>query len=109
MGKKKRTLSLVKSQKGQTVVEYLLLLAVLVFISSMIFRTPVFKMWMGSDSPLFSELRRQMVYSYCNPMPPKADSAETCVHNYGTVIESYKADPGDEGGTRFFIPADQYP
>lgn len=109
MGKEKRTLPLVKSQKGQTVVEYLLLIAVMVFITMMIMTSPVFKSWMGKDSVLFTELRRQMVYAYCNPMPAKSDSQESCEHDYGTILESYKAEPGDAGGTRFFIPADEYP
>ncbi len=109
MGKEKRNLSLVRKDSGQSVVEYVLLLAVLTFIASMIIRSPLFKQWMGQDSLLFVEMRRQMVYSYCNPMPARPDSVETCEHDYSTVLESYRAAAGSDEGTRFFIPADEYP
>ncbi len=97
-----------KNQKGQSVVEYILLLAVLTFITSIILRSQLFKNYMGQNSVFFSELRRQMVFSYCNPMGVYASSQETCVHNYGSVLDSYQGrENGD--GTRFFIPAEEYP
>lgn len=107
MGKKKRNLSLVRNDLGQSVVEYVLLLAVLIFIASVILKSTLFRQWMGQDSVLFVEMRRQMVYAYCNPMPAEAASAESCEHDYGSVLESYKA--AGVGDSRFFIPSDEYP
>jgi len=101
MGKKKRNLSMVRKDSGQSVVEYILLLAVLTFIISVIFQSPMFRQWMGKDSLLFGELRRQMVYAYCNPLAAAPSSPESCAHDYGTLLESYNG--------RFFIPAEEYP
>lgn len=55
---------LLKSERGQSAVEYILLLAVISSISYAFFNNAKFKAFFGKNSGYFTSLRQGMSYSY---------------------------------------------
>ena len=94
-----------KKEKGQTVVEYIFLLAVVVSLAFAIFNSPVFKRFLGKDSEFFAALRKVFMVSYRHGLyessiVPKADPAEDYSGEHSTYV--------GENGTRFFTPTAPY-
>ena len=52
------------NQKGQSTVEYVLLLVVVVSLAAAFMNSDTFKKFVGKDSQLIQKLARQIVYSY---------------------------------------------
>jgi Flp pilus assembly pilin Flp len=63
MGNKKQT-HFLKSQFGQSTVEYVLLLAVVVSLFVSIFRSPAFQQFFGEDSSFFNAIAQKMRLDY---------------------------------------------
>jgi hypothetical protein len=61
---KLQTPVLLKNKKGQSVVEYILLLAVLSSIGYSFYNNRAFKEFIRGDVGLFANLRKRMEYSY---------------------------------------------
>lgn len=55
---------ILKSQRGQSVVEYIMLLAVISSVVFIVFKNPKFKTMFQSDAGLFATMRKGMMYSY---------------------------------------------
>jgi len=94
-----------KGDKGQTVVEYIFLTAVIVSLAVAIFNSPVFKKFLGKDSEFFVVLRKIFTVSYRHGLYegsiiPKSDPAE----DYNGEHKSYVGD----NTTRFFTPTGPY-
>jgi hypothetical protein len=53
-----------QAQKGQSVIEYVLLLAVVMFLVATIFRSQLFTDLFGQDSSFFAALKERMEYGY---------------------------------------------
>lgn len=51
-------------QKGQSTIEYVLLLAVVMLLVSIVLRSPLFADLLGKDSSFFKALKDRMEYSY---------------------------------------------
>lgn len=95
---------ILKSDKGQSAVEYLLLMAVLASITYTVFHNPEFKKFMSSDSGVFASMRRGMIYSYRYgrdiTTSENPDNAMSFEYN-GTNHELYVNQK--ESATRFFM------
>lgn len=57
-------MKLLSKQNGQSVVEYVMLLAVISFLAATIFRSPLFTDFFGDNSNFFNALKDRMEYSY---------------------------------------------
>ena len=93
---------MINNSKGQSTVEYILLLAVVVSLALAFLNSPVFKRFVGKDSQLMQKLYVQMSYSYRHGRMGTVDSS-----NYEKEHETY-FNP-DEGRSRFFAPVTKYP
>lgn len=93
------------NEKGQSVVEYIMLLAVISLITFSVINSGKFKDFMGEDSAFFAGLRSQIGYSYRHGyLNSEADRSDA---NYSGPHETYYNI--DDGQTRFFSGGEQYP
>ena len=85
MAKFKNTVFL-KNKKGQSVVEYILLLAVISSIGFSVYNNRKFKEFLGGNSGFFAELRKGMEYSYRygRPLNAEVNYDEAMEFNYGS-------------------------
>ena len=90
------------NQKGQSIVEYVLLIGLLLMIAVSIFKSEQFKRIFGEDSELFTKLRRQFEYEYRHGLSGVIDTSD---NSYGGDHESFYS----AGKTRFFSPDTPYP
>ena len=90
-----------KHNKGQSVVEYIMLLAVMVVIGMTIFKSDLFTKFMGSDSEFFAALRGYFEYTYRHGTPTGRNEDMT---QTGISHDSYYKN----GSTRFFL-VKEYP
>ncbi|ATH06543.1 hypothetical protein BIY24_00870 [Halobacteriovorax marinus] len=92
-------------ERGQSAVEYIMLLAVISLITFSIVNSNKFKDFMGEDSGFFAGLRSQLEYSYRHGyLNSEADRSDD---NYSGPHETYY--DIDDGRTRFFTGGEQYP
>lgn len=89
-----------RNQKGQSTVEYILLLSVMSVLVFSIFNSKLFQSNLGKDGKLLKAYKLQFEFAYRNAFP--YDGKE---YSYGAVHPSY----ADGNGTRFFIPKQAYP
>ncbi len=92
------------NEVGQSMVEYILLLAVLTSIGFGLFRSDAFKGVMGGDAEFFKKLRLQIAYSYRHGSTGTIDNS-----SYAGFHDSYYN--VKENDTRFFGIGleDEYP
>ena len=93
---------MIENKKGQSLVEYILLLGMLLMIGVSIFKSAQFKQIFGEDSSLFEKLRRQFEYEYRHGLSGELDRTD---NSYGGEHESFYT----QGKTRFFSPDTPYP
>lgn len=55
---------LLRKNSGQSTVEYVLLLATVMFLVGLVLRSPLFADLLGEDSNFFNALKERMEYSY---------------------------------------------
>ncbi len=90
------------ARTGQSLVEYILLLGMLLMIGVSLFKSDAFKNIFGEDSALFSKLKKEFEYEYRHGLSGHNDQTD---NSYGGGHESYFM----QGKTRFFAPTDPYP
>lgn len=90
------------NQKGQSTVEYILLLVVVVSIATALMNSETFKKFVGKDSALMKKLVGQMAYSYRHGRQGDNDTSNYSL-NHETFYNS------TEGKSRFFTPQTSYP
>ncbi len=107
---KLQNLVLLKNKKGQSVVEYILLLAVLSSLSFALYNSTRFKSFIKGDVGFFDSIRKRMEYSYRYGRELNADV------EYDSAMEfSYGDNKHDtyynkqENSSRFFAGQDAYP
>ena len=95
-----------KNQKGQSVIEYVLLLGVVMLFILVVIRSTAFDNFLGEGSPFFKILRERFVYTYCQGRkgndPTKCHSVN---YNNPEDHPSYSAN----GVSRFFSGKEKYP
>ncbi|MCY4643112.1 MAG: hypothetical protein OXB88_00680 [Bacteriovoracales bacterium] len=98
----------IKSQRGQSTVEYILLLAVLIILLTAVLRNRRFQDYVGTDGKFFRDYARRIGYTYRhghsggrpgNAPPPQND--------YTSTHDTYKRRGGS--ASRFVIPLGEYP
>lgn len=90
------------NNRGQTVVEYILLLAVVVFVSMAIFRSSYMQDFFGEDGAFATAYRTELEYSYRFAIGGRGGiNVQFSSPNH----PSYK----NAGQTRFFGPKNGYP
>lgn len=90
------------NEKGQTLVEYILLLSVVLAVGIALFRSERFRAFLGPQSGIFAEIRTYMEYTYRHGSAFKGQSDES---NYENVHDTYIK----RRETRFFSPLEKYP
>ncbi len=89
-----------KSEQGQSTVEYILLFAVVISLISLVFKSESFKNLFGEQGEFATIYKSEIEFSYRNALPGREAFA---VPNY----QEPNAQPSYQG--RFFIALDQYP
>ena len=102
MGKSRKPVLKQKKNKGQSTVEYIMLLAVITSIVVSVVNSDWFKQFFGPDSEVFERMKSYMEYTYRHGLPGQNGVAD---YGYGQEHETYFKD----GQTRFFYPKDRYP
>lgn len=97
MGNKK-TLTNLKSDSGQSTVEYILLLAVVVVLMSTVLNNQRFKSFFGDDSAFFTAIatRISMTFRYATNVSEADNISNTPVKNHPSFVSP------DGSSTRFF-------
>lgn len=96
--------SLVKhDQKGQSMVEYIMLMAVIVVIAVSIFQGRRFQSLFGEQGSFAVFYKRELEYSYRHALRGNGATPETV--DYNTPHDSYVSG----GTTRFFGARESYP
>ncbi len=96
-----------KNEKGQSVLEYVLLMAVVVSMGMAVFKSKVFTDFMGPNSVYFETLRKNFEFSYRYGSPPSGLEDPSEGNAYASRHESYFN--GSINETRFFTPVETYP
>ncbi len=94
-----------KHQQGQSTVEYVLLLSVVMLFMIVVIRSTAFKQFMGENSPFFKILRERFVYTYCHGRDGMDPTK--CRINYNTPENHPSYSLGGE--SRFFSGKEAYP
>ena len=99
----------IKNNKGQSAVEYILLLAVISSISYAFFNNRKFKEFFGKDSSYFSSLQQGMAYSYRYGRELKRDTnyEQAMSFNYSSPQHDTYYDK-TTNKSRFFTGVDPY-
>lgn len=100
-----------KNQKGQTMVEYILLLAVAVSIFLTFYRSETFRRLFGEQGEIGKKMKAQNEFSYRHAFyatGPSRERVDDIPRDNVDIVQhpSYK-EPGS-GDTRFFGPRDPY-
>ena len=90
-------------QQGQTTVEYILLIAVVVSVFSVMMKTPAIKDFFSPSGKSLNALKLELEYSYRHGFRGKADFKIPNYNSYNHESYYYK------GETRFFSSKDAYP
>lgn len=94
--------------QGQSAVEYLLLLSVVVSLGLTVFKSDVFKKMFGENSGMFESLRKRMEYNYRYTQDTEKGKTEDNFSSYSSPShDSYVSANGTE--THFFSPKQKYP
>jgi hypothetical protein len=98
----------IKTEKGQTVVEYLLLMVVAISLVLTFYRSEAFRRLFGEQGFVGTQIKSQTEFSYRHAFSRNRPATDIAPNNKdGSSHPSY-ADL-NEGGTRFFGPKGVYP
>jgi len=97
-----------KSEKGQTVVEYILLLTVAVSLVLTFYRSATFKRLFGEQGMLGQQVKSQTEFAYRHAYSMNRPATDVSRDNKDGASHPSYADE-NAGGTRFFGPKRAYP
>lgn len=93
-----------KEEKGQTTVEYILLLAVVISFTVGIFQSQRFQEFMGSDSDFFQIIKQRLEYNYRHAyLPEDPDNNLDVQAKHDSFYDS------ESDSSRFFSGIREYP
>lgn len=96
-----------KNQKGQTVVEYILLLSVAMSLVLTFYRSTAYKRLFGENGAVGKQLKSQNEFAYRHAYSRNRPATDIPRNNKDGATHPSYADI-NEGGTRFFGPKDPY-
>jgi len=101
---------ILKKNSGQTFVEYILLLAVVVSVTYGLLNNKKFKEFFKGDKGMFLMMRQGMSYSYRFGVPYKKDDKQDQKIDFAYESSGHDTylNP-DTGKSRFFSGQDEYP
>lgn len=99
----KRKISILENQLGQSTVEYLMLMAVVLFVVYSVFQSDYFKNFFGEDGTFAAVFRQEIEFSYTNAYTDRKFFREP--DYLGEPHPSYE----EFGQTRFFGALESYP
>lgn len=91
--------------KGQSTVEYILLLVVVASLATTVFKSDAFKELFGEDSSFFATVKKRVQFTYRHAIE---DEKETDEYNYDQGTKHYSYYNEEESRTRFFLPLAEY-
>ena len=94
-------MNFIKNQRGQTAVEYVLLLAVVATLVFAVIRNNAFQSYLGKEGEFFKKYKAVVEYSYRYGLGGEQDPSP----DYTKLHPSYF----EGGDTRFFGPLNAYP
>lgn len=98
----------IKSQKGQTVVEYILLLSVAISLVLTLYKSQAFRRLFGEQGMLGQQMKSQSEFAYRHAYSMNRPPSDVSRDNKdGSSHPSYADE--NSGGTRFFGPKRAYP
>ncbi len=93
------------NNRGQSAVEYILLMVVLISLSLSVFNSRYFKDFFDEDGAFFETIATQIENSYRNALFVEQNNLD-----YNSPHPSfYDANAGGGGGSRFFVGKNAYP
>lgn len=103
MDNKRKVHILIRSEEGQSTVEYILLFVVVASLAITVFKSSTFQQFLGPNSSLFAAMAKRMEFSYRNGH----NGLEDTFNDYKTTDhEAYKNK--DDNRSRFFAPTSAY-
>ena len=102
----------IKSERGQTLVEYILLLVVAISLALTFYRSEAFKRLFGEQGRIGQQIKSQNEFAYRHALSSSSATgsqvrpADVARDNRDIGNHPSYADPS--GGTRFFGPKDTY-
>lgn len=97
----------VKNERGQTMVEYMLLLAVAVSLFVTFYHSQTFRRLFGSTGAIGKKIKNENEFAYRHAFTKNRPPNPYPVTRDGSKHPSYFN--GETGQTRFFGPKDPYP
>lgn len=94
------------NNRGQTAVEYIMLLSVISVLTFSVINSKKFKDFMGPDSSFFAAIRSQVEFSYRHGYSNRVENDKTN-NNYTSTHETYYNI--EQSKSRFFTGGNQYP
>ncbi len=104
-----RNHKIIKKERGQSVVEYILLLAVLSALGITLLNSKKMKDFLAGKDGIFKTMKKGLAYSYRygRDLPTAKDPDQKLTFEYtNTKHDLYM---GDDGKTHFFLPYKKYP
>jgi hypothetical protein len=95
------------SEKGQTVVEYILLFSVAISLVLTFYKSTAFKRIFGEQGKLGTQVKAQGEFAYRHAYSRNKPASDIDRDNLDGAIHPSYADV-DKGGTRFFGPKSSY-
>ena len=93
---------LLRKNKGQGIVEYILLTAIIMLIFTTVLKSDQFKSFFGDEADFFKKLANKVQFEYRHGVPMrKNDSTD---NSYSYSHETYTSD----NSTRFFVSENAY-
>ena len=92
------------NSKGQTMVEYVLLLSVILTLIAAVFKSDAFQNLWGPESEVFKALRERTEFTYRHGLIIEDISGDKTDNTYSGTHETYY-----DGQSRFFVPRENYP
>ena len=103
-------------QAGQSTVEYIMLLAVVMTFTMIVLKSDLFQSLIGGDGVFYLELKHQLEYAYKNGLPPRGaegvrfPAPANPDYTNLTSHDSYYNGSGSQNNTsRFFLNTTVYP
>ena len=101
MGRNKDILA---REEGQSMVEYLLLITVVVSLAMAIFKSDLYVKFMGANSPYFITMKNYFEYTY--RFGSEGTQINPTYNTYTDTNPLYIDDVGSQ--SRFFLPSEEY-
>ncbi len=96
--------SSVLNNKGQSTIEYLLLLVVIASLAATVFNSDAFRNIFGKDSSFFAIMQRRIQFTYRHGLEGEKDDT----FNYGDGSAHHSYFSQENSNSRFFLPLEGY-